>query len=140
MLGDRGRSGGELRADAVVPVPRVHTVDGGESLAALAERHGVPVDHLFARNAHTPGLLQVGATVTATPSPTLQDLRRYDYDYTFSVRRAAQDTIATGYAQNTPPDPAGPAVAAAADGPRRPRRLPRPVRERSARRSSSTWR
>lgn len=57
-----------------------------------------------------------GTPQALIPSPTLQDLRRDDYDYSFSVRRAAQDTIATGYAQNTPPDPTGPAVAAAADG------------------------
>ncbi len=105
----------ELPEGTIVPVPRLHTVDGGESLAAVAGRHGVPVDHLFALNAHTPALLQIGATISATASPTLQDLRRYDYDYTFTVKRAAQDTISTGYAQNTPPGSAAPVVAAPAD-------------------------
>ena len=33
--------------------------------------------------------------------PTLQQLRRYNYDYTFSTQRAAQDTVSTSQLQNT---------------------------------------
>ncbi len=32
---------------------------------------------------------------------TLQELRRYDYDYSFSAQRAAQDTVSTSQLQNT---------------------------------------
>ncbi len=32
---------------------------------------------------------------------TLQQLRRYDYDYAFSAQPAAQDTVSAGYLQNT---------------------------------------
>ena len=114
-------SAAELTPGSVVPVPRWHTVEPGESLAAIADRHGVPVEHLLARNAHLPGVLQVGATVAAagnSSAPTPQDLRRYDYAYTFSVRRAAQDAVVTGYSRNTPLEPtAAPAVASAAPVP-----------------------
>jgi hypothetical protein len=57
--------------------------------------------------------------VTAAPEPTLQELRRYTYEYTFDVRRAAQDTVTASQAQNVAqPDPAvdhAPAAVASVD-------------------------
>ena len=37
----------------------------------------------------------------AQSAPALQQLRRYDYDYTFSTQRAAQDSVSTSQLQNT---------------------------------------
>ena len=40
--------------------------------------------------------------VTAVqPTPALQQLRRYDYDYSFSAQRAAQDSLSTSQLQNS---------------------------------------
>ena len=84
--------------------PVTHQVAAGESLAAVAGRRGVEVGHLLAVNAHVPGLVQAGARIAAVDGPagpTLQELRRYDYDYTFSAQRAAQDNLSTSQLQNT---------------------------------------
>ena len=84
--------------------PVTHQVAAGESLAAVAGRRGVEVGHLLAVNAHVPGLVQAGARIAAVDGPAgpaLQELRRYDYDYTFSVQRAAQDNLSTSQLQNT---------------------------------------
>jgi LysM repeat protein len=40
-------------------------------------------------------------TIPFTGPLTLQELRRYDYDYSFSAQRAAQDTVSTSQLQNT---------------------------------------
>jgi LysM repeat protein len=84
--------------------PVTHQVAAGESLAAVAGQRGVEVGHLLAVNAHVLGLVQAGARVAAvngSAGPTLPELRRYDYDYTFSAQRAAQDNLSTSQLQNT---------------------------------------
>ena len=84
--------------------PVTHQVAAGESLAAVAGQRGVEVGHLLAVNAHVPGLVQAGARIAAvdgSAGPTLQELRRYDYDYAFSAQRAAQDNLSTSQLQNT---------------------------------------
>lgn len=40
-------------------------------------------------------------TIPFTGPLTLQELRRYDYDYSFSAQRAAQDAVSTSQLQNT---------------------------------------
>ena len=87
--------------DPACAEPVTHQVRAGESLAAVAGQHAVDVAHLLALNAHVPGLVQVGAQVGADGPPTVQQLRRYDYDYTFSTQRAAQDSVSTSQLQNT---------------------------------------
>ncbi len=60
-----------------------------------------------------PNVIEQRIVAAAVPSsPTLQDLRRYAYDFTFDLTQAAQDRVTTGYTLNTPP---GTAVMFAAD-------------------------
>ena len=98
---------GLLRPGAVLEVPGpagpvTHQVGLGESLTAVADRHGVDAGPRLAVNAHQPGLVAVGARVGgADGSPTPQELRRYHYDYAFSTQRAAQDNVSTSQLQNT---------------------------------------
>ena len=113
-----------LRPGAVLELPDparaepvTHQVRAGESLAAVAGQHAVDAGHLLALNAHVPGLVQVGAQVGADGPPTVQQLRRYDYDYTFSTQRAAQDSVSTSQLQNTLLADRTPLTAPAADLP-----------------------
>ena len=83
-----------------LPNEDLYVVKAGDSLDSIAKSVGTNSAKIVGANASRKGLLRSGVLITDPASPSLDQLKKFTYQFTYGYKRAPQDELSHGHTAN----------------------------------------